>query len=171
MQHGDQLQKYCAHLTRMAFERKYPHPWLVRELQDAERSPSSFRTMAADEAPALLSSGTLALAQQLRTDPGRFGMHPVAKGANNPWVDRVLVGRAFNNDITLRHEAVSKLHAYFEKDQHGDWRLFDANSANGTQMNGHRVEGFVSVKSGAHLVFGNVPCDFLSSIDLYDLLA
>ena len=40
----ENLQKLKKQLSRADFERRFPHPWLIRELEDDER-PALFRTM------------------------------------------------------------------------------------------------------------------------------
>jgi hypothetical protein len=49
--------------------------------------------------------------------------------------DRISVGRALNNDIPLRHQSVSKFHAWFECDDDGAFYVSDAGSKNGTLIN------------------------------------
>jgi pSer/pThr/pTyr-binding forkhead associated (FHA) protein len=104
----------------------------------------------------------------LRLDPRGYGLHPVAKAGGNPWTDRVLIGRAANNDIVLRCDAVSKLHAYL-RGQSEAWLLYDARSANGTWMNGERVPAEADgaqVLAGASLRFGSLRCELLDSASL-----
>src|SRR6185503_11639225 len=97
------LQRLRRQLTRAEFEKKYPHPWLLRELEDAEQS-AMFRTMVsvkrAPTAPRKPTAGAPFLTS-LAADPSRFGLYAVSKSGSNPWADRVLVGRASNNDIVL----------------------------------------------------------------------
>jgi hypothetical protein len=161
-------------LARGDFEKRFPHPWLVRELDDDER-PALFRTMVgmkpAAPPPARRSAeGVLA---QLAADPGRFGLYPVAKSGSNPWSDRILVGRASNNDIVLRNDRISKLHAWFQVTPRGGWRVFDARSANGTRVDGVAVppgEEGLEVQPGQTVHFGTVPALLASSGELYDAL-
>ncbi len=53
---------------------------------------------------------------KLSTDSKRYRVFSMVKAARNPWVERISVGRARNNDIVLPHKSVSKLHAHFTKD-------------------------------------------------------
>ena len=109
----------------------------------------------------------------LAGEPGRFGLYPVTKGGSNPWSDRVLVGRASNNDIVLRNDRISKLHAYFQCGQRGVWKLHDARSANGTRVDGVVVppgETGVEIHTGQVVMFGTVSAEVIDSGELYDSL-
>jgi FHA domain-containing protein len=168
-------------MTRAEFEGRYPHLWLVRELAPDDGMPSGFNTVAWDSKKTISAGKKLknlresgaGLAALLRHDPGHFGFYPLIKGGANPWAERILVGRASNNDIVIRHESVSKVHAYFEKAAHGALNLHDAKSANGTRVDGEPVDpngGGVALKSGATLLFGLLACEVISSGDLFDAL-
>jgi hypothetical protein len=165
--------------SRITFEREYSHLWLVRALTDDEMPAASFHTQfSGNEASPSISMGipatTTALASLLRVDPERYGFHRIIKSGANPWSDRIIVGRAPNNDIVLRHESVSKVHAYFENGKvvEGEWRVRDAKSRNGTRLDGAAVssdEEGVPVQSGSLITFGSVACLILSSGDVFDL--
>jgi len=172
----DNLQKLKRQLSRVEFEKKFPHPWLVRELDEDERPPM-FRTMVTamrrgtPVAPTRQLMPAEGLAKLLVAEPGRCGVYPLSKSGSNPWSDRVLVGRASNNDIVLRNDRISKLHAYFQCGARGIWRLYDAKSANGTRVDGHPVppgEDGYEIKSGQVLVFGTVTAEIVDSGTLYD---
>jgi FHA domain-containing protein len=178
LERGDDLQKVRKEMAKADFEKKYAHLWLIRELDPDERAPSSFNTVSWD------SKKTIALGKKLKTagggmqtrlriDPGRYGLYPLMKSGANPWTDRVLVGRASNNDIVFRHESVSKVHAYFEKGEGSTLRLHDAKSANGTRVDGKAVEpggAGAEVKSGTTLLFGSLACEVINTSDLFDSL-
>ncbi len=173
----ENLQKLKRQLSRAEFEQKFAHPWLIRELDDDER-PALFRTMVTSikRQPAAPPRKTVAaggMAALLAGDPGRFGLYPVAKSGSNPWSDRILVGRASNNDIVLRNDRISKLHAYFQCGPRGVWRVHDARSANGTRVDGVAVppgdEG-LEVHAGQVVAFGNMSTEIIDSGELYDAL-
>ena len=176
MEQVETIQKAKRQLVRAEFEKKYPHPWLIRELDEDER-PALFRTMVSSiKKPIVLAKKHPTgggMAQSLALDPGRYGLYPLIKGGSNPWSDRVLVGRASNNDIVLRNDRISKLHAYFQCGAKGVWRLFDAKSANGTRVDGDVLpagEEGVEIRSGQVLMFGTLPCEIIGSGELYDAL-
>jgi FHA domain len=178
MERGDQLQKVRKELGQAEFERRYPHLWLIRELEVDERAPSSFGTGPWDSRKTLAAgfrprtSPGAGMAARLRSEPGRYGLYPLVKSNANPWADRILVGRASNNDIVLRHESISKVHAYFEKAE-GGLHLHDAKSANGTQIDGKPVEPGGpggEIKSGSVVTLGTLVCEIIATDELYEAL-
>lgn len=85
----------------------------------------------------------------------------VMKGANlaNAFGMGITVGSTDNNDIVLPDHSVSRFHAFFQQDpKDGVWKLTDAQSKNGSFIDGQRLEPQkpVSVPSGARLRFGDV---------------
>jgi hypothetical protein len=171
---ADIVQKLKSELTRDAFEKRFPHYWVIRHLDADERPPATFNTVAWDTKPVERGGkvpGNVLLSARLRGDPAHYGLHPLIKQAK-VWSDQILVGRALNNDIIFRHESVSKLHAYFKQRRNDAWLLYDAKSANGTTVNGTKIppgEG-LEVQSGAIIVFGHLPVEMITSVDLYDAL-
>ena len=105
----------------------------------------------------------------------------VAKSGRNEWTKRISVGRSSNNDIVLRHESVSKLHAYFFVRRTRprlkvveELILVDARSSNGTMRNGRSVpsdpETAKVVAFGDRIAFGQVDCEFLDVSGLHQRL-
>lgn len=60
-------------------------------------------------------------------------------GSGKDFIERVSLGRATNNDIVLRDESVSKLHAWFARGEEGSIYVADAGSRNKTTVNGIAV--------------------------------
>jgi hypothetical protein len=197
MERLDNLIKARKQLARDEFVRKYPHLWLIRQLEDDEQS-AMFRTIASGVKPRVPSPGGISvgmgplpksparatmppgnittkgvMSQALSVTPDEFALYPIAKSGANPWSGRILLGRASNNDIVLRNDTVSKLHAYFQADAGGAWRVHDAKSANGTRVDGTIIppgdEGVV-IRSGVTIKFGSLPCEVIGSAELYETL-
>jgi hypothetical protein len=90
------------------------------------------------------------------------------------FLDRVSVGRATNKDIVLRHASVSKFHAWFEMDDTSALYVADADSTNGTVLNGEKLppRELVRVSSADQLRFGSIesvacdPADFWRAVRL-----
>lgn len=101
---------------------------------------------------------------------GTQGLVFVQKAANsNAFAMMVTMGRAENNDLVIPDGRVSKFHAYFRL--LGDrWLLTDANSTNGTRVDGVLVapERSIELRSGSTLEFaGDVRATFLAPSELY----
>ncbi len=105
----------------------------------------------------------------------------VAKSGRNDWKRRISVGRSGNNDIVLRHESVSKLHAYFYVRRTRkrlktveELVLVDADSSNGTLRNGRGVppdpRDAKVIVFGDRMAFGQVDCEFLDGRSIYGRL-
>jgi len=96
---------------------------------------------------------------------------PVAKSPQNPYPDRVSVGRARNCDVVLRDPSVSKLHAHFRLGQ-PKLELVDIDSQNGTRVNGRPLPAHqpIAVTPGDVLLFGSVSVKLVDADTLYDLL-
>lgn len=85
----------------------------------------------------------------------------------------ITVGRLQNNDISLADIEVSKVHAYFEKNEDDKWSIEDANSTNGTFVNGQLLAPHtkVTVRSMDTLKFSrSVSAVFFSPGDFYHFL-
>lgn len=102
----------------------------------------------------------------------------VAKSDRNAWRSRISVGRATNNDLIIRHESVSKLHAHFQVVAEGAGErlvISDAGSVNGTLVNGRSAgeppDDGVAVQPGDRILIGDVRCELLDAPRLYDRLS
>lgn len=90
----------------------------------------------------------------------------VEKGAstNNPFAMGVTVGRVENNDVVVDDASVSRFHAWLQLDERaGKWSLTDAESKNGTWLDGVQLEAKqrVLLNDGSRLKFGDVQMAFL----------
>lgn len=98
------------------------------------------------------------------------GIVPVRKAADgNAFAMMITMGRAPNNDLVIPDGRVSKFHAYFR--QVGDrWMITDANSTNGTSVNGVVIapDRSVEIRSGDQLeMAGSLHASFLLPAELY----
>ncbi len=148
-----------------------PRLWLLLRPDDTGGPASAFHTRVAG--PETLELRTLA-ALRLRFGgaggglSSRWRLIPIGKRANSPWCDRVLVGRARNNDLVIRHASVSKLHAFFEARDHR-LVLCDAGSKNGIGAD-QRSQDEVVVTAGVRLRIGAVRAVAIACETLVELM-
>jgi hypothetical protein len=108
-----------------AFLGLHPYPWLVWDLGKPSQEPIIAPTLSHGGKRSLPSVGEpLAI--------------PVQKGKAASFVLGITFGRTENNDVVLRHEEVSRFHAYVTGGS-GGLALIDADSKNGTFVDGTRL--------------------------------
>ena len=88
------------------------------------------------------------------------------------FTERICIGRAMNNDIVLRHESISKSHAWIESDESGRLFVSDAGSRNGTFLDNVRLTAKVSalVPFGVELRFAAITAMLCRPETLWDAL-
>jgi len=172
----ERLLALTAGSSRLEFEREHAHLWLVRPLSASERVSPGFNTVAVHSRPKVgrepgAPPGIASAMALLLADPHALGLHPVKKQQGHAWSDRLHVGRAANNDIVIRDDGVSKLHAWFQHNA-DEARLFDAKSSNGTWVDGVRVgDSGTVVQSGSSLRLGRLWAFLIASGPLWDELS
>jgi len=108
--------------------------------------------------------------------PGTY-LFEVKKHADNSWLDWIAIGRARNNDLILRHQSVSKLHAriHVQKEgavgpaEQGRFLLTDMRSTAGTTINGAVIMPAkpLPLTPGDVIRLGMVTCEFLDPAALH----
>ncbi len=91
---------------------------------------------------------------------------------SNAFAMMITLGRAPNNDLVLPDQRVSKFHAYFRR-VGAQWMLNDANSMNGTWVDGVQVppERSSPLKSGARIRLAEtLELEFLEPDQLFERL-
>ena len=88
------------------------------------------------------------------------------------FTERISIGRAMNNDVVLRHESISKFHAWIESDESGRLFASDAGGRNGTFIDSARLTAKVSahVPFGAELRFAAITAILCRAETLWDAL-
>jgi hypothetical protein len=150
-------------LTRALFVARHPGYFLIKRPSDAPQSEQrasefNFATVAG----------------KLEIDP--FASHwrivPVAKRPDNPFPERMTVGRAPNCDIVLRIPFVSKVHAHIMLHPDGSHSLHDNHPSNPTLHNSRTLEPGsttpLAVKD--RVGFGSLEVEFVDAARLYDIL-
>jgi hypothetical protein len=150
-------------LTRDAFAVRYPHPFLIRYGDPEQIEKLSFHTQVGS------SRVGLPAVNEIWTQGGM--VLPVVKKPENPYPERISVGRALNCDLVIRDGTVSKLHGHFTAVGPSEAQLVDRGSANGTVLKGSPVKGDpVRVVSGDTITFGAVNVQFVDAKRLWELL-
>jgi len=106
-----------------------------------------------------------------RVSAGHHVIVPLQKRPvdSKPFADRISVGRAPNNDVVIRHDSVSKFHAWFEKNDSECFYVADANSTNQSLLNGEELgKTLTLVSDGDVIQFGDVSTMFVTPESLWD---
>jgi hypothetical protein len=139
----------------------------------------SFQTASTDRRPARKASvppPALVAPEQIlvRVVRSTHFIVPLGKRADAARVfsERVTVGRARNSDVVLRHESVSKFHAWFSRDDQNAYFVCDASSHNGTWRNSAALPSGVSTRLavGDLLRFGTVEATYCDAATLHSTL-
>lgn len=151
-------------LTLSEFVAKVPRYFLVKSpFSRPQGGPIEYdtTTLRADD-PAL----------ELAALPA-WALAPIQKRGQNPFPDRVSIGRATNCDIVLRLSFVSKLHAHLLLEDGVVSSLSDNRSRNGTKVNGTPVTPgqATPIHLEDRISFGDLDLVLLSSEQLYARLA
>jgi hypothetical protein len=161
-------------LTRDAFGRAFPHPFLLRRALHRKEDEAggdfgeqklSFRTNVSDAGTTQdVPTGSVRMLGAL--------VLPIVKKPTNPYPERISVGRALNCDVVIRDGTVSKLHGHFVPVSAREADLVDRASQNGTKLNGLPLAPEVPkrVTSGDTIIFGSIAVQFLDAKKLWDLL-
>lgn len=72
-----------------------------------------------------------------------------------------IVGRAKTVDVVISYPSVSRTHAAINRNDRGEWTLYELGSTGGTLVNGRRVDGNAILEDGDVLSFGGVESVFL----------
>lgn len=67
----------------------------------------------------------------------------------------ISIGRAATNDIVIPHPKISRFHTMVRMTEHGDYYLSDSGSANGTFVNGAKVDGQWKLSDGDNVMIGD----------------
>jgi hypothetical protein len=98
---------------------------------------------------------------------GALHVYPVKHTGRSPFPRIVTVGRTKNNDIVMADISISKFHAFF-KEEGGQFFLADAESRNGTFVDGERAMATKQgkptlLKTGTRVKFGGLEFRFVDA--------
>jgi hypothetical protein len=107
-----------------------------------------------------------------RSDPQVFFVEKAAR-TGNAFPMGVTIGRVESNDIIIDDPGLSRFHAWLQQDpKTGGWLLCDADSKNGTQLDGEPVTSGakVALRDGCVVTLGQASLRFLLPKTLLELL-
>ena len=129
------------------FTSRYDHGFLlIYPIQEGEdEGKVQFQTMAGGNIKDLVGAND--------ADPDLFLLSKPGAHAYT----MITLGRTANNDVHLDNGAISKMHAYFKKDDKAGFNVTDAGSTNGTVVNGATLfkDEPKSLRGGETITFGN----------------
>jgi len=121
------------HLSREDFRAKYPHHFLVLELEEdaLEKKALGFTTVEITGSRLRAQMDTLRAlenaGQELLTSASNVLIFQVIKNASNAYQGMISIGRTRQSDICIPDSRISKLHAYFQKNPDtGELTISDA---------------------------------------------
>ena len=130
-----------------------------KRIEPAADAPTQAMTpVSADDPPPSVSGppGAAATAEMVVTAGHRSGTRFELAG------DRIAVGRHPDSDVFLDDITVSRRHVQLEAGPAG-YLLRDVGSLNGTYVNGHRIDGEITLRSGDELQVGKFKLLYLLS--------
>ncbi len=138
--------------SRSVFKASLKNPVLIWKAPPSEVSGQSWQGTHSGVGPSRPHEGA-ALVFDVLKDSSK----------QNAFAMGVTIGRVDSNDIPLDDVSVSRFHAWLQKDPREGWVLCDADSKNGTCVDGTRLKPNqkVPVKDKAKLKFGEVEVIFL----------
>lgn len=112
----------------------------------------------------MTGAGGASVSRPREGEPLVFAVEKSATPGNNPFAMGVTLGRVESNDVVLDDGSVSRFHAWLQRDERTQqWSLTDAESRNGTWVDGQQVAGKarVPLRDGARIKLGDVELQFL----------
>lgn len=160
------LEKYraaAAKANRAEFIAEFEGFYLLKRPTKAVQVPSTSTKI--DFATTLAQVGVDPLASEWR-------IVPVRKRPDNPFPERLSIGRATNCDLVLRLPFVSKVQAHFLQQPDGSFMLRNKEPSNPTFHNHRKLEPNASrpLTVGDMVGFGPLVFEFVDAARLYDVL-
>jgi hypothetical protein len=157
-----EYQRKARGMALSAFQQQFPHLFFFKHPKGARSER--------DSAPGF-DYATQAISLNFDPMPGETQLVPVKKNPDNPFPDRLTIGRATNCDVVIRLPFVSKVHAHLFV-QGDKLTLRDNKAANFTFHNHRKLEpgSSRSIKLGDIISFGALDLELMDATRLYELL-
>lgn len=141
-------------------ERLYPHLFLFKHVKTGGG--------VADTRPHIEQAVTGPHNFNFDPMPGEARLVRLEKKADNPFPDRLSIGRDSECDVVIRLGFISKVHAHLFVQTGGKLTLRDNNASNGTFINRKKLEAGAacSVKLGDTLSFGGLDFELMDAARL-----
>ena len=162
MEEVSEYQRKARTLSAEAFRQLHPNYFLYKHGKEV-RDPR--------EAEPDIDYATRTLSLNFDPLPRLSQLVEVKKNPDNPFPDRISIGRATNCDVVIRLAFVSKVHAHLII-QAGKLTLRDNKASNFTFHNHRRLDpgSSRSVQLGDILSFGALDLELVDAARLYDIL-
>jgi hypothetical protein len=149
-------------VTQATFQQLYPHHFLFKHPKAAITGHTGGHE---------IDYATRAIDMNFDPMPNVTQLVPVKKNPENPFPDRLTIGRATNCDVVIRFAFISKVHAHLFV-QGDKLTLRDNKAANGTFHNRKKLDvgGSRSIRLGDTLGFGALELELIDAARLYELL-
>jgi len=149
-------------VTQATFQQLFTHHFLYKHPKAAMTGPSGDHE---------IDYATRAIDMNFDPMPNVTQLVAVKKNPDNPFPDRLTIGRATNCDVVIRFAFISKVHAHLFV-QGDKLTLRDNKAANGTFHNHKKLDtgGSRSIKLGDMLGFGALELELVDAGRLYQLL-
>lgn len=153
---------------REGFIQAYSHDFLLFKTETSKNMEAeewSFQTRIL-AAPMPVQSTV-----RLRQESDQYRVYSLVKNAQNPWPDRISIGRARNNDVVIAEASVSKLHCHYMPTEAARI-IVDINSKNGTYVNDIRIPPGekATIALGDNVRLGSVQTKLINASGLYDVI-
>ena len=132
-----------------------------------------FSTQTISQSKGTLIRSMIQEGYTLHPDTTKNFVFPVEKCHQNPWPDRIMIGRASNNDLPLSDASVSKVHAYLTYEENrGKLQVHDAGSLNGIKCNDQLLAPGESIEihSNDYLEIGTIVLKVLNAHDFFNFV-
>jgi FHA domain-containing protein len=149
-------------VTQSTFQQLYPHYFLYKHPKEARFDRPSEED---------IDYATRAINLNFDPMPTVTQVVAVKKNPENPFPDRLTIGRATNCDVVIRFAFISKVHAHLFV-QGDKLTLRDNKAANGTFHNHKKLDAASSrsIKLGDTLGFGALELELIDAARFYQLL-
>jgi pSer/pThr/pTyr-binding forkhead associated (FHA) protein len=149
-------------VSQATFQQLYPHHFLFKHPKAA---------ITANAGDQEFDYATRSIDINFDPMPNVTQVVSVKKNPENPFPDRLTIGRATNCDVVIRFAFISKVHAHLFV-QGDKLTLRDNKASNGTFHNHVKLDagGARSIKLGDRLGFGALELELVDAARLYQIL-